>query len=173
MDIAIPGKMDGIEGTRRIKEMNPDIKVVMLTSSSDDEKIFKSRSSGAIGYIIKDDEPEVLIKKIREAAKGEVAMSSTPTRIMQKMLEQKFKPKKKKEYGLTRREKEVMKHLVKESKTRKEIADILFIAFPTVDAHVQNIYRKLDVNSNTELVKKYLKKGFLMMSNVKPSHPFR
>nr|MBX2820452.1 response regulator transcription factor [Rhodothermaceae bacterium] len=95
MDIAIPGKMDGIEGTRRIKELNPDIRVVMLTGSSDDEKIFKSRSSGAIGYIIKDDEPEVLIKKIREAANGEVAMSSTPTRIMQKMLEQKFKPKKK------------------------------------------------------------------------------
>ena len=161
MDIKLKEKMDGIEGTRRIKELNPDIKVVMLTNYDSNNDILNSRGSGAVGYIIKDDEPEVLTAKIREAAKGGVAMSSTATIKIQSILENKFKPVKKKEYGLTPREKEVTRYLVKESKTRREIAEILIVAYPTVDAHVQNIYRKLEVNSNTQLVKKVYEERLL------------
>ena len=161
MDISIPGKMDGIEGTQKIRALDPTIKIVMLTGSNEEDKILMSLSSGAVGYIIKDDEPEVLTSKIREAWNGGFATSPTATRKMQQAFELKLKRRSpQKDYKLTKREVEVLTYMVKKDNVkRKDIAKALYISFPTVDAHIQNIYRKLDVNTNVEAIKKALDEG--------------
>ena len=158
MDIGIPGKMSGIEGVKKLRKIDPHIRIVMLTIHSDDDKIFQAICSGASGYMLKMSEPNKILDAVREAHSGGVAM--TP-QVAQRVLEM-FRTFSVSEnnYDLTSREKEVLQLLV-DGMIKKEIAEELHIAYSTVDTHIQNIYQKLHVHSNTQAVSKALRERLI------------
>ena len=155
MDINMP-HMSGIECVVRLKNLQPSLQIMMLTSFEDDEKIFQSLVAGASGYLLKKTPPAKLLEAIEEIHHGGSPMSN---QIARKVVEtfQSAGNASKDTVGLTQREQEILSHLAKGYRY-KEIADALFISVETVRTHLRNIYEKLHVRSRTEAVLKYLKK---------------
>ena len=149
MDIDLPG-MSGIEGVRKIKEMTPDIDILMLTVHGDSRTVFEALCAGACGFLTKDVQPLKLLDAISEAHTGGAPMSSQIAR----MVVNSFKATG--NSNLTTREKEVLIQLCK-GKSYRMIADTLYISEETVRRHIKNIYRKLQVSSKSEAVAKALK----------------
>lgn len=149
MDINMPGR-SGIECVEALKLEIPDLKILMLTNYSDDERIFDSLRAGAVGYLLKNSSIEKLSESIKEAYRGGAPMSGE---VAQKVLAYFQGQKKNVKYSaeLSDRELEVLKALT-EGLSNKEIAAQLFISLPTVRFHLKNIYAKLHVNSRTEAV---------------------
>lgn len=158
LDINIPGKMSGIEGVRKYHKIASDVKIIMLTFHDDDDKIFNALCYGASGYLLKMTEPEEITEGIIEAHKGGAAMSRQIARRVLKMFRQFAPPRN--DYNLSAREVEVLQHLV-DGQTKRKIADTLFIAYTTVDSHIQNIYRKLHVHSATQAVRKAIEERLI------------
>lgn len=152
MDIDMPGP-GGIEGAKRIKLANPDIKVVMHTVFDDDNRIFDSICAGADGYLLKNTSPVQLLRSLQEVMNGGAAMSPF---VAQKVF-QHFRSANSinETFELTRREKEILELLVK-GNSYKMIADKGDISVDTVKKHLQNIYHKLHVSCGTEAVAKAL-----------------
>jgi DNA-binding NarL/FixJ family response regulator len=152
MDIDMPG-IGGVEGVRRIKNTNPEIKVVMHTMFDDDNRIFDSICAGADGYLLKNTSPLQLVTALQEVMHGGAPMSPF---VAQKVF-QHFRQVKtvSEQFNLTTREKEMLELLVK-GNSYKMIADKCFISIDTVKKHLQNIYHKLHVNCGTEAVVKAL-----------------
>ncbi|PBQ34221.1 DNA-binding response regulator [Sphingobacteriaceae bacterium] len=151
-DIGLPGK-SGIEGIKLIKEKNPQTDVIMITVFKDSDKIFKSLCSGATGYILKGTSFEEIKESILTILKGGSYMSPT---IARKIVEY-FNPLQKlTESKLTQREEQIVKTLV-DGLSYKLIADRLSISVDTVRFHIKNIYTKLEVNSKSEVIAKFLK----------------
>jgi DNA-binding NarL/FixJ family response regulator len=151
-DIGLPGK-SGIEGIKMIKEKNPQTDVIMITVFKDSDKIFKSLCSGATGYILKGTSFEEIKESILTILKGGSYMSPT---IARKIVEY-FNPLQKlTESKLTQREEQIVKGLV-DGLSYKLIADRLCISVDTVRYHIKNIYTKLEVNSKSEVIAKFLK----------------
>ncbi len=151
MDIGFPNG-SGIDGLRRIKQINRAIKVIMLTGMADDASVFDSLKSGADGYVLKKTAPSKLLDYIREAYEGGAPM--TPS-IARQVLET-FSVVNVKVPGvenLTQREKEVLKLLVN-GMSYKLVGFELNISIDTVRSHIRNIYDKLEVNSKSEAVAK-------------------
>ncbi len=151
MDIQLPG-MSGIEGVWKAKELCPSTEVIMCTVFEDDEKIFQSLRAGACGYILKSTPIDEIIEAIHEVAQGGAPM--TP-KIARKVLST-FKTKtRKKEVEtpdtLTDRENEILQ-LLGEGKSYNLIAGTLHISLGTVQSHVKNIYRKLQMHSKSEII---------------------
>ncbi len=155
MDINMP-HMSGIECVVRLKNLQPSLQIMMLTSFEDDEKIFQSLVAGASGYLLKKTPPAKLLEAIEEIYHGGSPMSN---QIARKVVEtfQSGGNSSKEMVGLTQREQEILSHLAKGYRY-KEIAEALFISVETVRTHLRNIYEKLHVRSRTEAVLKYLKK---------------
>jgi DNA-binding NarL/FixJ family response regulator len=149
MDINMPGR-SGIECVEELKIEIPDLKILMLTNYSDDERIFDSLRAGAVGYLLKNSSIEKLAELIKEAHHGGAPMSGE---IAQKVLAYFQGQKKNVKYtaALSDRELEVLRALT-EGLSNKEISAKLFISLPTVRFHLKNIYAKLHVNSRTEAV---------------------
>ena len=154
-DINMP-HMSGIECVVRLKNLQPSLQIMMLTSFEDDEKIFQSLVAGASGYLLKKTPPAKLLEAIEEIYHGGSPMSN---QIARKVVEtfQSGGNSSKEMIGLTQREQEILSHLAKGYRY-KEIAEALFISVETVRTHLRNIYEKLHVRSRTEAVLKYLKK---------------
>lgn len=154
MDIDLP-KTSGIQAVWEIKKRWPEIKVLMLTVFEDDEKIFGAIKAGANGYLLKKDSPQNILDAIDAVHRGEAAMNGM---IASKLLEYFQKQGKKlndlEELNLTKREKEILEALVK-GLSYKEIAGNIFISVETLNSHIKNIYRKLNVHSRSELTAKY------------------
>jgi len=151
-DIGLPGK-SGIEGIKMIKEKNPQIDVIMITVFKDADKIFKSLCSGATGYILKGTSFSEIKESVFTILKGGSYMSPT---IARKIV-QYFSPIQKiAESKLTVREEQIIKCLV-DGLSYKLIADRLLISVDTVRYHIKNIYSKLQVNSKSEVIAKFLK----------------
>jgi DNA-binding NarL/FixJ family response regulator len=154
MDIDMPG-MSGIEAVWEIKKHWPDIKIVMLTVFEDDDKIFGAIKAGANGYLLKKDSPQKILDAIQAASQGESPMNGM---IAAKVLEYFQKQQKKvtglKELNITEREKEILQLLIG-GNSYKEIAGALFISTETLNSHIKNIYRKLNVHSRSELAARY------------------
>jgi DNA-binding NarL/FixJ family response regulator len=150
MDIDMPG-IGGIEGVKRIKNVNPDVKIVMHTMFDDDNRIFDSICAGADGYLLKNTSPVQLITSLHEVMTGGAPMSPF---VAQKVF-QHFRIAKSTEdkFALTAREKEVLELLVK-GNSYKMIADKCFVSIDTIKKHLQNIYHKLHVSCGTEAVAK-------------------
>ncbi len=154
MDIDLPVK-NGIQATWEIKKIWPGIKILMLTVFEDDDKIFGAIKAGANGYLLKKDSPQKILDAIEAVYNGEAAMNGM---IASKMLEY-FQKQQRKVYDLeeshlTAREKDILQSLVKGS-SYKEIAGKAFISIETLNSHIKNIYRKLNVHSRGELTAKY------------------
>lgn len=154
MDINLP-KMSGIQLVAKLKEMRPELHVIMLTVYVDDEQIFDSLKAGANGYLIKKTAPAEILEAIVTIHSGGAPMSNTIARKVVEFFRE--RPSSDVTPGLTRREHEVLALLAK-GYQYKEIADTLFISIQTVRTHLQHIYEKLHVRSRTEAVVKFLGK---------------
>lgn len=155
MDIQMP-EMDGIETTRIISEHYPQIKIIMLTVLDDEESIFQAILAGANGYLLKDENPRVLLQSILSIVEGGAPMSSGIALKALRLLRNPIKPDEEKSDAkrpeLSPREIEVLNQLSK-GMDYKQIAENLIISPSTVRKHIENIYSKLQAHNKIEAVK--------------------
>ncbi|TSJ40048.1 response regulator [Fluviicola chungangensis] len=155
MDIQMP-EMDGIETTRTISERYPQIKVIMLTVLDDEESIFQAILAGANGYLLKDENPRVLLQSILSIVEGGAPMSSGIALKALRLLRNPIKPDEEKfnteRPELSPREIDVLNQLSK-GMDYKQIAENLIISPSTVRKHIENIYSKLQAHNKMEAVK--------------------
>lgn len=153
LDINMP-EMNGIETLRKIKSMDENQKVIMLTFHDEREYLVETINLGANGYILKDAESVSLIRGIRDVNKGgSYVHPSLAGALVKDQNKTEPEPKLSKEMEdlkrLTRREKEVLK-LISQGMNNREIANTLFISEKTVKNHVSNIFKKIHVNDRTQ-----------------------
>ncbi len=154
MDIDMPG-VNGIEGLRRVRAVNDEVKILMLTVFDDNRNVFQAISGGANGYILKKTPPARLLEYIAEAQTGGAPMTASVATQVLKMFSS-MNNEKGEDYHLSEREKQVLQLLV-EGYSYKMIASEMFIAIDTVRSHIKKIYEKLHVNSKSEAVAKAFK----------------
>lgn len=161
MDVQMPD-MNGIDATRRIKEVAPETAVLALTMHEDDHYFFEMLHAGASGYVPKRAAPDELVKALHTVHQGNVFLyPSLATRLVKDYLQRA-------EAGdqplvqddLTPRELEVLTHIA-EGLTNAEIGDRLVISVKTVDRHRENLMRKLNLHNRIDLVKYALKMGLI------------
>jgi NarL family two-component system response regulator LiaR len=160
MDLVMSG-IDGVEATRRLKAVSPTSQIIVLTSFTDDDKVFPAIKAGAISYLLKDVSPEDLAHAIRAARRNEAVLHpevasklmqefSTP-RVAEAPVEQ-----------LTEREMDVLR-LIARGMSNKEIADTLIISEKTTKTHVSNILSKLHLADRTQVAIYALRKRLVPM----------
>jgi NarL family two-component system response regulator LiaR len=156
LDLLMP-KMSGIEAIKEIIADYPGAKILVLTSFAADEQVFPAIKAGALGYLLKDTQPDELVNAIHQVYMGESSLSPT---VARKVLEEVFQPQGRPPTTdpLTRREVEVLKVLAK-GKSNRDIAAELSISETTVRTHVSNILGKLHLASRTEAALYALKEG--------------
>ena len=147
MDLMMPG-MDGVEATRAILAHWPDIRVVMLTSFLEDDKVLAAVEAGATSYVLKTVSAEELIYALNGAARGMPVMTSDVSQALTRGLRQRTAQEA--DDGLTEREKEVLL-LIAEGRSNKEIAQELHISIKTVKTHVSNLLMKCGLEDRTQL----------------------
>jgi two-component system, NarL family, response regulator LiaR len=144
MDLVMPD-LDGIEAARRIRDVSPTTKVIVLTSYADDEKIFPAIKAGAAGYLLKDVEPGEIADGIRRVQRGEALLHpKIAARVMREVTEEKTEGE-----VLTARELEVLRELAR-GLSNKAIAEELVLSERTVKTHVSNILAKLHLAHRTQ-----------------------
>ncbi len=143
MDVSMPG-MDGVAATRELLRRRPQTRVVMLTSYAEDETVIAAIDAGASGYLLKDAEPEELMKGVQSAARGDVPLAPRAARAV---LGARHRPVNNEH--LTPREEEVLA-LVGRGLPNKQIAVQLGISEKTVKAHLTNVFQRIGVFSRTE-----------------------
>ncbi|MFN2536783.1 MAG: response regulator [Mycobacteriales bacterium] len=142
MDLSMP-TVDGIEATVRVLEAHPDTKVIVLTSFSESARILAALEPGAVGYLLKDAEPEDIVKAVRDAAAGGVPLSPQAARALLPG----NRPAARSD-ALTAREREVLA-LVAAGLPNKSIARRLAISEKTVKAHLTRVFTVLGVQDRT------------------------
>src|SRR5258705_5617445 len=155
MDIELPG-INGIEAVAMIKREFPEVKILMETIFDDDEKIFNSICAGAEGYILKHTSPAEIMEAIQEIYEGGSPMTPSVANRDLKMVKEKPVSSNKESFDLSFREQDILTCLVK-GMSYKMIADTCFISIETVNVHIKNIYKKLQVHSKGEAVAKAIK----------------
>ena len=153
MDLMMP-VMNGLESTKRIVAELPDVKVVILTASDDDNNLFEAIKSGAKGYLLKDLESDQFFSLLDGVGRGEPAL--TPA-VARKLLDEFARPKKpsKEEYdpdALTDREREVLELMVQGTTSNRKLARHLGVSENTVKFHVRNILDKLHLHNRAQVV---------------------
>jgi len=146
MDIELPG-MNGIHGTKLIKDKSPHTEVVMVSVYEDSDLVFEALKAGASGYITKSANYLELLSALEEILKGGAPMSSKIARMVIDNFH--VNPNS----PLTKRETEILQ-LISEGKTYTQISEELFISKETAKTHIKNIYSKLQVNSKSEAIAK-------------------
>ncbi|MFZ1527935.1 MAG: response regulator transcription factor [Ferruginibacter sp.] len=155
MDINLPGQ-SGIACVNALKAMFPEMLFLMCTAYEDNDKIFDSLKAGASGYILKTEGPQKILESLDDMLAGGSPMSSNIARKVVASFTRLGNENSIIE-SLSDREKEVLDNLAK-GLIGKEVADVLHISSGTVRKHVQNIYKKLHVNTRVEAVNLYLKR---------------
>jgi two-component system nitrate/nitrite response regulator NarL len=162
MDISMPG-MNGLEATRRIKEVLPYVKIVILTISEEDQDLFEAIKSGAQGYLLKKIEAKALFSTLRGIVQGEASVS----RAMAAKILDEFARQARRQPAVTLpgtnlspREKKVLE-LVAHGKTNKEIAAALAIAENTVKSYVKNILEKLHLENRVQAATFAVREGLI------------
>ena len=159
LDISMP-RLRGIEAIRELKKSFPNVKVLVLTMYKDKDLLHQAISSGADGYILKENSDKELYFAIEKIRQGEIYicpglagladdLAQTSRKIFKPLLE-----------PLTKRESEVLR-LIAEGKSNKEIANLLFISIRTAQNHRFNIMNKLGIKKTAELVKYAIHQGYI------------
>jgi len=156
LDLHMPRK-DGIEVIGEIRTDNPEARILVLTSFTEDEKVYAAIKAGAMGYILKDSSPQEILSAIREVHRGEMPMtSSIAKKLMQEL--QRTSNLTPTQDPLTAREVEILK-LVAQGLSNQEIAEGLVISERTVRTHVTNILSKLHLANRTQAALYALREG--------------
>jgi DNA-binding NarL/FixJ family response regulator len=161
LDISMPS-LRGLEATREIKIINPEVKVLILTMHKDREYLCHAFSAGAEGYILKEDADSELLAAIETLRKGGTYISPLLSPQLADLFAEQAQPDRKPGIPgepLTVREREIVK-LIAEGKSSREIGRLLFISSRTVQHHRANIMRKLNIKKTADLVKYAIQKGY-------------
>ena len=165
IDVAMP-HMNGIEATKKIKEILPGTKILVLTGYDYDEYIFSLLEIGAAGYLLKDVSGDDLVGAVRAVYQGEPVLHPA---VMRKLMNRFKTPTTRQTETpidvLSEREMEVLK-LAVSGKSNKDIADGLNISLRTVQAHMRSIFNKLGVGSRSEAIVSGLKKGWFSLEDI-------
>ena len=151
MDLVMP-HMDGISATQQVLALDSNTKVIVLTSFSEDDKVFPAIQAGAASYLLKDVSPDDLVEAIRAVHHGEARLHPDIARKLMQQVSQMHNTTHDSSIDvLTGREQEVLR-LVARGRSNREIAQELFISEKTVKTHVSNILGKLHLEQRTQLV---------------------
>ncbi|CAG7624758.1 response regulator [Paenibacillus allorhizosphaerae] len=167
MDLKMP-VLSGIEATKRLKQSHPNIKVIVLTSFSDQDHVLPAIRAGARGYLLKDIEPEELVRAVRRVHQGQVELHPEAAGLLMSMVAEPdsvhhdastssgsgVEPLE----TLTPREREVLR-LIAQGKSNKEIGETLFITEKTVKTHVSHLLDKLGLTDRTQAAILAVKQG--------------
>jgi NarL family two-component system response regulator LiaR len=156
-DLLMPGGIDGIETTRRIREHAPSVQVIALTASTDEARMVGVLRAGATGYVRKDADPEVLLAAVRAVAAGRSYIDPSAAARMVEAAAQ-FE-------DLTGRELDVMRQL-SQGHSNKEIANALFISEETVKTHVSSVLAKLNAGNRAQAIVQAIKRGVVSLDDV-------
>ena len=168
MDIGLPN-IDGIEATQRIKDFNPDVKILIFTSRDSEKDVFEAFRAGADGYIMKGATPEQTISAIKSVYEGvgwidpsiaKMVFSNLQRPVLQPETRMSDVKRANNSYGLTERELDVLELMV-EGLSNPQIADRLVITRATAKAHVHSILQKLCVSSRTQATVTAMKEGLV------------
>ncbi|WP_069472511.1 two-component system response regulator NarL [Candidatus Marithrix sp. Canyon 246] len=143
LDLNMPN-MNGLETLIKIKKMDPDIRVIMLTVSDEEQDVVDALRNGADGYLLKDMDPEELLLKFREVAKGKLVLSSCIIDCLGRALRKQANVSE-----LTNREREILIH-IHDGESNKVIARKLGITEATVKVHVKHLLKKLNLKTRVE-----------------------
>jgi len=162
MDLTLPD-ISGIEATRQLRIEHPDIAIVALTIHEDEQYFFEMLQAGASGYIPKRAAPEDLISAIRAAANNEIYIypSLTKALVTDYLSRGSQETRSTSMDSLTAREEEVL-GLLADGMSNEEIGEKLSISKHTVARHRENLMRKLELHSRSELVKYAIRKGLIL-----------
>lgn len=156
MDLMMP-IMDGVQTTEAMMQRYPELKIVMLTSFLEDDKVLAAVEAGAVSYVLKTVSAEELIYALMGAAKGMPVMTGDVSQALTRGLRQRSAQGA--DEGLTDREKEVLL-LIAEGMSNKEIAEELHISVKTVKTHVSNLLMKCELEDRTQLAVYTHRKGW-------------
>ena len=162
-DLLIPGGIDGIETTRRVLATGRVVKVVALTASMDEARMMGVLRAGALGYVRKDAEPEILLAAVRAVAAGKtyidpgVGQTLVSARLKSGGLDDRDE--------LTARELDVLRHLAL-GRSNREIAATLDIGDETVKSHVAHVLSKLQVENRAQAIVQALKRGLVRLDEL-------
>lgn len=163
MDISMP-RMNGVEATRAVRKISPEIGIVVLTMHDDDATIFELVRTGVHGYLLKDADSSEIIKAIQSIYKGEPMIHPS---IARKILgefsnlgSEQVEKAPRRAYNLSAREVDVLRRVAR-GKTNKEIASELQLSEKTIKNHVRNIFHKMGVYDRTEAAMKGVQEGII------------
>ncbi len=160
MDLLMPGGIDGIEATRRVRQLSPHSQVVVLTAYTDEARVVAALRAGAIGYVRKDAEPELLLTAVRAAARGQSMLDpAIAGSVLHELLGGIEHD------GLTEREMSVLR-LLAHGRSNRAIAAELVVGEETIKTHVGNILSKLHMSQRTQAVIVALKQGLISLDEI-------
>ncbi len=163
VDLLMPGGMDGFTTIRRVRSLSPHTQVVVLSGYSDDARVLAALRAGAIGYVRKEAEPEVLLAAVRAAARGRSSLD--PALAGAVLQELSRKPASADPDALTPREEEVLRQLAL-GRSNRQIAEALIVGEETVKTHVGNILAKLHLAHRAQAMIYALKQGLVAVDDL-------
>ncbi len=156
LDLLMPRK-DGLSAIPEIRSNAPSARILVLTSFTEDKKIFPALKAGAHGYLLKDSSPQELVQAIRDVYAGESPLDPT---VARKVIQALNSPESQSQETLTERELDVLKCMA-EGLSNQEIAEKLVVGERTIRTHIDHILQKLKATSRTQAVMVALRRGWI------------
>ncbi len=159
MDIGMP-VMDGIKATQEVKNINSQVKIIMLTTHSNEKEVFDALSAGAHSYCLKDIDAEELSAVIKSTHGGASWLDPGIARLVLCNVSKRQQNNEEEAYNLTERELDIL-NLIAQGYSNAKISETLYISMNTVKTHIKNIFQKLEVEDRTEAAMKAFKSNLI------------
>ncbi len=163
MDLVMPG-MNGIDAIKEIKNIDSAARILVLTSFTSNEQVFAAIEAGATGYLLKDSDPENLVRSIEQVYHGESSLHPLIARKLLNEFTQHSNKDKNSIDTLTDREKEVLRYIA-QGLSNQDISDKMVVSKATVHTHVSNILSKLQLANRTQAALFAIREGFVPFPN--------